>query len=99
MQVNGNGDQANQRGHVSACSDGSGLAPLQGRATFSGGTSGVKLIVDGDRNNAGPEEATGYAIVTAGPGGVSVACGPAYASSGGNGDSDNPVGAGQSHCG
>lgn len=99
IQVNGNGSQSGPNGHLGVCSDGSGAAPAQGRVAFYGSTSGVKLVVDGDKNNPGPEQAAGYAIVTAGPGGASVVCGPAYASSGGTGDSDHPTGAGQSHCG
>jgi len=99
VQVNGSGSQTSQNGHLGVCSDGSGPTPIQGRATVSASTSGVKVVIDGDKDNAGPEEAQGYAIVSAGPGGASVACGPAWKSSGGTGDSDNPKGAGQSHCG
>ena len=99
LQVYGGGDPTGPSGSIGVCSDGS--LPLQGRATLGGApSSGVTLTVDGDKDNNNPvtDKGTGYAVVKAGPGGASVACGKTYAK-GGNGDTDNPVDASQANCG
>ena len=92
------GGDTSPSGGMGICSDGSGAAPLQGRVGVKGGASGIQMTVDGDKDNAGPSQATGYAIVKVGPGGASVACGKGYGT-GGNGDTDNPSDANQANCG
>jgi hypothetical protein len=98
LQVYGSGDAAAQNGSLGLCSD--GQLPLHGRVGGSGSTSGIVLVVDGDKHNDNPatDKATGYAIVKAGTGGPSVVCGKDYAS-GGLGDSDTPSDASQASCG
>lgn len=96
LQVYGGGSQANMNGGMGVCSDGS--LPAHGRVTLTGGTDGVKVVVDGDKHNTQADQATGYAIVKAGPGGGSVTCGKGY-SDGGPGDSDQPADAAQANCG
>lgn len=92
------GDQASQSGGTGLCSEGGSLpaaAPAQGRAGISGGTaSGLKLTVDGDKDNAAPngnETARGWATVEAKPAAAPpvITCGDEH-SQGGRADSDAP---------
>jgi len=88
---------ASQGGGVGMCSEGGSLpvaAPVQGRAGVTGGTSGAKVTIDGDRDNAAPnnnETLRGWATVEAKPAAAppTVTCGDEY-SQGGRADSDSP---------
>jgi hypothetical protein len=88
---------ASQAGGVGMCSGGGSLpvaAPVQGRAGVTGSTSGAKVTVDGDKDNAAPnnnETLRGWATVEAKPAAAppTVTCGDEY-SQGGRGDSDSP---------
>lgn len=105
IRVYGRADQATQSGGTGVCSDGTGAAPapVQGRAGVEGSTSsGYRVVVDGDKDNAsqlGENKLQGYAAVSGGAGAPTVTCGQAY-SKGGRADSDNPgPGDGQGACG
>ena len=89
-----------QAGGAGVCSD--GALPVQGRAGVSGGTSGGKVTIDGDKDNAAPngnETARGWATAEAGTGGPKITCGDEH-SQGGRADTDSPQGRdGQAECG
>lgn len=84
-----------QAGGVGVCSEGGSLpvaAPVQGRAGVSGGTSGGKVTIDGDKDNAAPngnETLRGWATAEVGTAGPKVTCGDEH-SQGGRADSDSP---------
>lgn len=92
------GDQASQSGGTGLCSEGGSLpaaVPIQGRAGVSGGTaSGLKVTVDGDKDNATPnnnETARGWATVEAKPAAAPpvITCGDEHSQQG-RADSDAP---------
>lgn len=98
LHVYGAGDPTTPRGGLSVCSD--GALPVQGRVGLSGDPNGLTVTADGDQGNNTPvsDKATGWAVVSAGPGGVSAGCGKAYAG-GGHGDTDAPSDGSQASCG
>lgn len=90
IRVYGSGDPAAQSGQMSTCSDGSGAAPIQGRASVGGSpATGPTVVVDGDKDNSN-STMQGYIIVNAKPGSApTYRCGDEY-DQGGRADSDAP---------